>query len=398
MVKFLNRLSARTVATLKTPGRHADGGNLYLRVDAKGRKRFTFMYEFGGRQREAGLGGIHCMTLARAREKASAFRVVLADGRDPLERRPGIATAATPQTFGQVADSFLAAKSPSWRNAKHRAQWRMTLEIYAASLRPMLAAEVDTGAVLAILTPIWQAKPETASRLRGRIEAVLDAARVAGHLPADRPNPARWKGHLEKILPAARKLSRGHHAAMPYTEVPAFVQSLRGQNGIAARALEFLILTAGRTGEVLGARWREIDLDAKVWTVPAERMKASREHRVPLSGPAVAILEKLALRKMGDFVFPGQKLIRPLSNMALEMALRRMKITGAMTVHGLRSSFRDWAGDKTAFPREVAEAALAHVAGDATEQAYRRGDALEKRRALMAAWAAFCEPSEGARP
>ncbi|MGQ0444728.1 MAG: tyrosine-type recombinase/integrase [Beijerinckiaceae bacterium] len=262
---------------------------------------------------------------------------------------------------------------------------------------PMPAAEVATIDVLAVLQPIWRDKPETASRLRGRIEAVLDAARVAGHIPADRQNPARWKGHLEKILPPAKKLSRGHHPAMPYREVPAFVRSLRGQNGMAARALEFLILTAARTGEVTGARWSEIDGDAKVWTVQAARMKASREHRVPLSGQAIAILENLASHEPRDFVFPGHNHAKPLSNMAFEMLLRRMKIEGA-TTHGFRSSFRDWAGDKTTSPREIAEAALAHVAFDATEQAYRRGDALEKRRALMEAWGAFCESSEAARP
>ncbi|MGH6795358.1 MAG: tyrosine-type recombinase/integrase [Methylocella sp.] len=396
MVKFLNRLTARTVAALKAQGRHADGGNLYLRIDAGGRKRFTFMYTFGGRQRETGLGGVHCVTLAKARETASAFRAVLADGRDPLERRPAGIAAVEPQSFGQAAESFLAVKSPSWRNAKHRVQWRMTLQVYAASLWPMPVENVDTAAVLSVLRPLWREKPETASRLRGRIEAVLDAARVAGHMPADRPNPARWKGHLEKILPPAKKLSRGHHAAMPYGEMAAFIHRLRGQKAMAARALEFLILTAARTGEVLGTRWREIDVDAKVWTIPAARMKAGREHRVPLSGQAAATLERLALHKTGDFVFPGQNLKRPLSNMALAMALRRMKIEGA-TVHGFRSSFRDWAGDCTRFPREVAEAALAHAAGGATEQAYRRGDALEKRRVLMDAWAAFCERGETAR-
>ncbi|MGH6847805.1 MAG: tyrosine-type recombinase/integrase [Methylocella sp.] len=400
MVKKINRLSARKVASLTKPGRHADGAGLYLRIDPSGAKRWVFLWErtIAARrvQREAGLGSVNAVPLAKAREIAASFRAALADGLNPLDARQKARSAqAGRKTFGQVADSFLAAKAHGWRNAKHRAQWRTTLEIYAAPLWPMPAAEVDTAAVLAVLQRIWQAKPETASRLRGRIEAVLDAARVAGHLGADRQNPARWKGHLEKILPA-KKLSRGHHAAMPYADVPCFVQNLRGQNGTAARALEFLILTAGRTGEVLGTRWREIDLDAKVWTVPAWRMKAGREHRVPLSSHAAAILEKAALHKTGDFVFPGQNLKKHLSNMALEMALRRMKIAGA-TVHGFRSSFRDWAGDKTNFPREVAEAALAHVAGDATEQAYRRGDALEKRHALMEDWAAFCEPGWAAR-
>ncbi|MGH6842728.1 MAG: tyrosine-type recombinase/integrase [Methylocella sp.] len=402
MVKKINRLSARTVASLTKPGRHADGGGLYLRVAPSGAKRWVFMWQRGSgaekAQREAGLGSVNAVPLAKAREIAAGFRAALADGLDPLEaRRKARSAQEARKTFGAVAELFLAAKACGWRNAKHRAQWRMTLEIYAAPLWPMPAAEVATIDVLAVLQPIWHGKPETASRLRGRIEAVLDAARVAGHIPADRQNPARWKGHLEKILPPAKKLSRGHHPAMPYHEVPAFVRSLRGQNGMAARALEFLILTAARTGEVTGARWLEIDAGAKVWTVPAARMKAGREHRVPLSGQAIAILENLASHETGDFVFPGHTHAKPLSNMAFEMLLRRMKIEG-VTTHGFRSSFRDWAGDKTAFPREIAEAALAHVAGDATEQAYRRGDALEKRRALMGAWGAFCAPRAAARP
>ncbi|MGB6177244.1 MAG: integrase arm-type DNA-binding domain-containing protein [Methylocella sp.] len=389
MVKKFNRLTARTVATVVKPGRHGDGGGLYLKVDRSGAKRWIFMFERAGKQREAGLGSANAVPLAKAREIAASFRASLADGRDPIEsRRAAQIDRDSRKTFGDVAEDFLKSNAPSWRNTKHRAQWRMTLERYGKPLMGLPVETVDTPAVLAALQPIWQAKPETASRLRGRIEAVLDAARVQGMRSGE--NPARWRGHLDKLLPKPKKLSRGHHAAMPSAKVPAFLTNLRERPAIGAWALEFLVLTAARTGEVIGARWSEFDFGAKIWTVPAARMKAGREHRVPLSTSALAILEKLAEAKSSDFVFPGQRLDRPPSGMAMEMVLRRMNVRHA-TVHGFRSAFRDWAGDCTAFPREIAEAALAHVAGDATERAYRRGDALEKRRELMEAWANFCE-------
>jgi integrase len=250
--------------------------------------------------------------------------------------------------------------------------------------------EITTDNVLGVLKPIWLTKPETASRLRGRIERVLDAAKAKGLRHGE--NPARWRGHLDHLLPKRQKLSRGHHAAMPYKDVPAFLERLRGLGGLSALALEFCILGAARSGEVFGAKWDEIDLDRKVWTVPAERMKSGREHRVPLTDRILAIIETVEpLRRTehGDFIFPGQKRGRPLSSMALEMQLRRMKIENS-TVHGFRSSFRDWAGEETHFPREMAEAALAHVVGDNTERAYRRGDALERRRELMEAWMRYC--------
>ena len=277
-----------------------------------------------------------------------------------------------------------------FRNAKHRSQWRNTLATYTTPIWNKRLAEIETDDVLACLKPIWQAKAETASRVRGRIERVLDAAAARGLRSRD--NPARWRGHLANLLPKRQKLARGHHAAMPFVDVPVFVERLREVEGVSARALEFTILTAARSGEVLGARWSKIDLDAKVWTVSAGRMKAAREHRVPLSERAVEILSALAAVKIGDYVFPGAKRGSPLSVMALTMVMRRMGME-AFTVHGFRSAFRDWAGERTNFPREVAEAALAHVVGDETERAYRRGDALEKRRALMEAWAIFCEPN-----
>jgi integrase len=387
LVKKINRLTARTVATLTKPGRHADGGGLYLKIDKGGAKRWTFMFERAGKQREAGLGSANAVSLGKARDLAIAFRAALADGDDPIKaRQAGRAAQEGRKTFGQVAESFLEAKAHGWRNAKHRAQWRMTLETYAASMWRLPVDLIDVAAVLECLRPVWQSKPETASRLRGRIESVLDAARVQGLRPGE--NPARWKGNLDHVLPPPRKLARGHHAAMGYKDVPTFMKRLSGHDSVAAMALRFLILTAGRTGEVLGAAWQEIDLDAKLWTVPAARMKGGREHRVPLYGQALKIIEKLAEVRTGEFVFPGQKAGKLLSSMALEMVMRRMKIEGA-TVHGFRSSFRDWAGDQTSFPREVIEAALAHAIGDKTEAAYRRSDALEKRRKLMDAWAAF---------
>jgi integrase len=391
VVNKINRLSARTVSTVTKPGRHSDGGNLYLRVDRSGAKRWVFFYRLNGRQREAGLGGSNYLGLAKAREIAAGMRELLAQGVDPLEaRQAGRHATKARMTFGQCADDFLASKASGWRNAKHRGQWAMTLNVYAAPIRPLSVADVSTQDVLKVLQPLWLEKPETASRLRGRIQAVLDAARSAGHIDDRAPNPARWAGHLEMLLPPPARLARGHHRAMAYVDMPAFMKRLGGQDSIAAVALRFLILTAARSGEALGAAWDEIDLAAKVWTIPASRMKALREHRIPLSEPAIAIIERLGEVRSGPFVFPGLKRGRPLSNMALEMLLRRMDIK--ITTHGFRSSFRDWAGDRTSFPREVAEAALAHVIGDKAEQAYRRGDALEKRRALMEAWAAFIEP------
>ncbi|HEY8033000.1 MAG TPA: integrase arm-type DNA-binding domain-containing protein [Methylocella sp.] len=389
----VRKLSARAVATIVEPGRHSDGEGLYLNVTPSGARSWLFIWKKGGKRREMGLGSAGGVTLARARELASACRAQVAAGLDPIEARDTAAKAKseTP-TFGRVADALIAAKESEWRNPKHRAQWRMTLETYAAPLRSRPVDEIDTAAVLDVLKPLWQAKPETASRLRGRIEAVLDAAKAQGHRSGE--NPAAWRGHLAHLLPKRGILTRGHHAAMAYDDVPAFVARLREREALAALALEFCILTAARSGEVLGARWAEIDLAAKVWTVPAERMKAAREHRIPLSERSLTILERLTEARTGELVFPGQRAGRPLSVMAMEMLLRRMD-QNAVTVHGFRSAFRDWAGNETHFPREVAEAALAHVVGDKAEQAYRRGDALEKRRALMAAWAGFCELGVG---
>lgn len=390
MAREINRLSARGVTALVTPGRHADGGGLYLVVDKSGAKRWVFLYRREGRLREMGLGGLSAVPLAKARELAAGARGILQAGQDPIEAKR--IEAPRVWTFGEAADELIEAMAPSFRNAKHLAQWKMTLTEYAAPLREKAVDAITTEDVLGVLKPIWQTKPETASRLRGRIERVLDAAKAKGHRSGE--NPALWRGHLSSLLPKAKKLSRGHHLAMDYRDVPAFVTALRMRMATSARALEFTILTAARSGETFGATWREIDMKARVWTVPADRMKANREHRVPLSGAAMAILEEMeqAGREPDAYVFPGAQHGRPLSVMAMEMILRRMKVD--VTTHGFRSSFRDWCGEISPFSRELAEAALAHVVGDQTERAYRRGDALEKRRAMMDAWADYLEPKE----
>ncbi|OQP84604.1 integrase [Rhizobium rhizosphaerae] len=391
MALSLNKLSARAVTTIKKPGRHGDGGGLYLVVDKSGARRWVFLYRRDDRLREMGLGGLNSVPLARARELAAEARANLQAGVDPIEAKRN-APVAVP-TFGEEADDFIDAMAPQFRNAKHLDQWKMTLKLYAAPLRAKPVDRITTADILEVLKPIWLTKPETASRVRGRIERVLDAAKAKGHRTGE--NPAVWRGHLANLLPKRKKLSRGHHAAMPYEDLPAFLADLRNRDGIAARALEFTILAAARSGETFGATWREINLEAALWIIPADRMKAGREHRVPLTARAVEILTELSALSAGPdaYVFPGQREGRPLSVMAMDMLLRRMDVD--FTVHGFRSSFRDWAGEETAFPREVAEAALAHVVGDQTERAYRRGDALEKRRKLMAAWANYCEPRKG---
>ena len=363
------KLTARKAATTN-PGRYGDGFGLWLVVAASGTRKWVFRFSFGGKVTEMGLGSANTVGLAQARNRALEARRTLAEGKNPIEvrRKAKRAGAGTP-TFGTMADALIAAKEIEWRNDKHRAQWQMTLKTYAAQLRSRRVDEIDTEAVLGVLQPLWQTKRETASRLRGRIEAVLDAARAKGHIPRNEANPARWRGHLDKLLPKRAKLTRGHHAAMAYQDIPTFIGQLRERDAMAASALEFCILTATRSGEVLGARWPELDFDKKLWTVPAARMKAAREHRVPLSGRALTIAEKLALMKTGEFVFPGRRAGQPLSAMGMEMVLRRMKVENA-TVHGFRSAFRDWAGNETHFPRELAEAALAHVIGDKAERAY----------------------------
>ena len=393
MARALKRLGNRiTEETLKTAGRHADGGGLYLSVGPGEARRWVFLYRWRGRLKEMGLGSFNAVTLAKARERAAEARGQVAEGIDPIETKRAL--KAIP-TFGELADEFIQAKQAEWVNDKHKAQWAMTLETYAAPLRSLRVDRVETADVLSVLKEVWLEKPETASRVRGRIERVLDAAKAKGFRSGE--NPARWRGHLDLMLPKRQKLTRGHHAALPFAEVADFVARLREREGMAALALEFVILTAARSGEVRGATWGELDLTAKVWTVPAERMKAQREHRVPLSARALEILTALQPLASGEpacLVFPGPD-GKALSDAAFSALLMRMGIEkGSVTPHGFRSSFRDWVGEASTFPREVAEAALAHTVGDATERAYRRGDALEKRRKLMDAWTRFCEPKE----
>lgn len=391
--RVAKRLSAASVRTLG-PGFWPDGDQLFLRVDDKGNRRWVFVSQKAGKRREMGLGSLRTVSLSQARELAHETRQAIRDGRDPIaERRAAERAKNGPVTFFEAANALLEGKAPEWRNAKHRAQWCMTLLEYGKPLAGMPVAAIDTEAVLSVLKPLWQTKPETASRLRGRIEAVLDYARAKGDMPHDRANVARWKNHLEHLLPKRGKLTRGHHAAMAHKDVAAFIGKLRERETVAAIAFEFLVLTAARSGEVLGARWSEIDFETKVWTVPASRMKTACEHRVPLSGRALEILERLAEAKTSEFVFPGQRAETPLSNMVFGMLLRRMGL-GDVTAHGFRSAFRDWAGDATHFPREHIEAALAHVIGNKAELAYRRSDALEKRRDIMTSWAAYCEPGK----
>jgi integrase len=383
------KLNARKVETAKA-GKYSDGGNLYLIVSPSGARTWVLRFTWRGKAREMGLGSAGSVTLADAREKAAHARRMVAQGIDPIAERKR--TSGVP-TFGEMADQVREALSAGFRNEKHKRQWKSTLAVYAASLRDKSVDAITTDDILTILKPIWTTKPETASRVRGRIEKVLNGAKAKGYREGE--NPAGWRGHLDHLLPRRSKLERSHHAAMPYEDVAVFIGRLREIGSLAAQAFELTILTAARSGEILGMRWSEIDLDKKVWTLPPHRMKGGREHRVPLSERAVAILKQLAEIRTNDFVFPGQRNGKPLSSMAMEMILRRMKAN--ITTHGFRSSFRDWAGDQTHFPREVVEAALAHIIADKTELAYRRGDALEKRRALMEAWARHCEPAKSAK-
>jgi len=397
MARQTERLSDLAVRRLKKPGFHADGRQLYLQVSPSGSKSWLFRFARHGRERWMGLGPYPDVALAEARQKAFDARRLLRDGVDPIEARRTARSAARLEearglTFMECAKCYIAAHEAGWRNAKHRAQWRSTLVTYAFPvLGELPVAAIDTALVMKTFEPIWQAKPETAGRLRGRIEAVLDWAAARGYRAGD--NPARWRGHLDKLLPARRRLARiKHHAALPAHDLPAFMVELRGQAGVSARALEFAILTAARTGEVIGATWSEIDMGGKTWTVPAERMKGGRTHRVPLCERAVEILRSLPLE--GDHVFGGARASKPLSQMALLMMLRRMK-RDDLTVHGFRSTFRDWAAESTSFPREVAEAALAHAIPDKVEAAYRRGDLFERRRQLMEAWSRYCASGLG---
>jgi integrase len=394
MPKSVNRLSAVKVASTKKPGLYADGAGLYLQVAESGSRSWVFRFKIAGRTRDMGLGSVNTVSLAEARTLAAECRRHRLQGIDPIEARKSARAqaqldAARSLTFDDCRNKFLASHEAAWANAKHRKQWESTLKSYVTPVFGALPVQnVDVALVLKALEPIWTIKPETAGRVRGRVERILDWAKVRGFRQGE--NPARWRGHLDMLLAPRAKVRRvRHYAALPYGELPGFLAKIQERNAAAARALEFAILTAARTGEVLGARWNEMDLENNIWTVPASRMKAGREHRVPLSIAGLTVLERLRAVRQNDFVFPGERPNKPLSNMSMLMMLRRIG-RADLTVHGFRSTFRDWAAEQTNFPREVAEAALAHVVADRTEAAYRRGDLFDKRRRMMDAWAAHC--------
>lgn len=392
--KLVNALTPLSVKNAK-PGRHADGGGLHLLVKDTGARSWVFRYMIRGKSRDIGLGpaGAGATSLADARDLAAALRLKVKAGIDPLAEREQEAARALAAaqaakvagvTFKDAAEAYIKANKDSWRNAKHKQQWENTLKTYAYPvIGDLPVAEVDTPQVLKVLEPIWREVPETASRLRGRIETVLDSAKARGYRQGE--NPARWRGHLAQILPVRTKLSRGHHKALAYEALPAFIADLRERQANAALALEFTILTAARTGEVIGAAWDEVDLEKAIWVIPADRMKAGKEHRVPLSPRAVEILKRARLLS-GETVFTGPAGER-LSGMAMSMLLRRMGQD--VTVHGFRSAFRDWAAECTGYSHEVAEMALAHTIGSKVERAYRRGDLFDKRRRLMDDWATY---------
>lgn len=402
MARLTARLKPLEVSRKKKPGMYPDGGGLYLQVTGEKVKSWIYRFMLNRRARYMGLGPFPTVTLAEARAKASECRKLRVAGIDPIEesrqaRAKVRLEAAKAITFNDAAEAYVEAHEAGWRNAKHAAQWRATLATYAFPVFGALPVQnVDVGLVMKTLEPIWTAKTETASRVRGRIESVLDWAAARGYRIGE--NPARWRGHLENLLPKRASVQKvEHHAALPYGEIGAFMEALRRQEGVAARALEFLILTATRTSETIGATWTEIDFDGKVWTIPGERIKAGKQHRVPLSDRAVAILKDMRRRRETDDenapVFPGGKQGRPLSNMAVLALLKRMGRPD-LTAHGFRSTFRDWTAERTSYPREVAEMALAHAVSDKVEAAYRRGDLFDKRRRLMDEWARFCAAAE----
>ncbi len=394
MARKAKELSALEVGRLTAPGHHAIGGvaGLYLYVANTGSRSWVLRVTVGDKRRHMGLGGFPDVTLAQARDKARRARDEVEQGVDPIVQRVMVASRlraqqATEKTFKQAAEAYIEAHGDGWKNPKHRAQWAATLETYVYPVfGNLLVRDVDQEQVLKALDPIWKIKNETASRVRGRIENVLDWATVRKYRSGE--NPARWKGHLDHLLAAPKKVKKvEHYKALPFGEMPKFMVELRSRAGMAARALEFVILTAARSGEVRGATWSEIDLKARLWVVPAERMKSGKEHRVPLSDSAVAVLKNLPKLEDNEHVFfavrGGQ-----LSDMALTAVVRRIGV--AAVPHGFRSTFRDWVGETTDYARELAEQALAHTLGNEVEAAYRRGDALERRRVMMGDWAVYC--------
>ncbi len=410
MARTMNKLTAKEVEKKTAPGLYGDGGGLTLQITKAGVKSWLYRYMINGKAYGMGLGPAHTITLADARQKAAEARKLVIEGINPLEAKrqrklDAEMVKARLMTFDQCADTYIEAHRASWRNAKHADQWTNTIATYVSPLiGPMPVAQIDTAMVVKVLTQpddmgqqFWQSKNETASRVRGRIESILGWATTSGFRSGD--NPARWKGHLENLLATISRAQRiKNHPSLEWTRMGAFVHDLRQRDGVAARAVEFTILTAARSGEVRGACWSEIDLAAKVWTIPASRMKAKREHEVPLSDAALALIKSMPKIDGTDLIFPGTK-GQALSDMSMTAVIRRMngappkwvdKDGKTITIHGFRSSFRMWAAESTNYPREVAEHALAHQLPDAVERAYQRGTQFAKRAAMMNEWARFC--------
>ena len=408
MARQVEQLTVKGVQGKRKPGYHADGAGLYLQLSRSGSKSWVFRYMLKtlsntGKpmSREMGLGSYPTISLLEARQKAAEQRKRLDQGVDPIEARNAQRLQETleqgrSKTFAECATAYIEAHRAGWRNAKHADQWTNTLETYANPIIGNLPVQaIDTGLVLRVLEPIWKTKTETATRVRSRIELVLDWAKVRGYRDGD--NPARWRGHLDKMFPKRSKVAPvKHHEALPYGEAGVFMKELRSREGMAPKALEFIILTAARVSEAVNAKWDEFDLQRKLWIVPAERMKAHREHRVPLSDAAIRLLKELKDEKQSDYIFPGWKVNTPLTGAACLKLLHDMG-RDDLTTHGFRSTFRDWAAEQTSFPSRIAEAALAHVVGDKTEAAYQRGDLLDKRRLLLQAWADYCARAKSAK-
>jgi integrase len=395
MARAMSRLKAIQVSKASKPGMLADGGGLYLRISPSGAKSWVFRFRRDGKLHDMGLGPVHTITLAEARAKAVECRKLRLDGKDPLaEKRATRAqerlAAASAVTFKECAERYIETHRAGWRDETYAPQWESSLAAYIFPVFGDLPVQaIDVGLVMKAIEPIWMTRTATAARVRARIESVLDWAATSGYRQGE--NPARWRGHLENLLPSRSKVQRvEHHAALPYAEVGAFLVALRQQDGIPAHALEFVILTAARAGEVAGARWDEINTAERLWTIPAERMKSGHEHRVPLSNAAMAIVEKMAALRKSDFVFPGRKASASITIDSFWQLVRRMGRGADLTIHGFRSSFRDWAAERTEFPSEIAEMALAHTVGGAVERAYRRSDMFDKRRQIMDLWARFC--------
>ena len=395
MARELHRLSAVGIARIVDPGYYADGGGLYLQISASGSRSWIYRFSIAGRAREMGLGPLSLLPLAAARKEAAECRALVKQRIDPIEARKRrelerVASASDRVSFKSAADAYVTSREASWKSSKHVKQWRATLETYAY---PIIGhrdvRDIDTELIVRVLQPIWAKKGETARRLRGRIKAILDAETVLGHRTGD--NPARYVDHLDRVLPRSKKRRDvQHHPALPWEEMPTFFAELKTHPRRAARALRLLIMTASRTNEIRFARPEEFDLRAKIWTIPADRMKAGVEHRVPLCDEAVALVrEQIGHWAKWGWLFPGYKPGRPLSNMAMLTLLRRMERPD-ITVHGFRSTFRDWIADCTDYADSLAEQALAHAVGSAVESAYRRRDMLERRRPLMEDWVQYC--------